>query len=97
MEGSGHYLESEEFADQLPLLVADAMWEFLRDNATRVADEVTAALEACLEPPVVSRAAALLFQVATFDAPELQPLRLALARAARPTWHADPDMRPPGA
>ncbi|MEV6321956.1 tetratricopeptide repeat protein [Nocardia sp. NPDC051787] len=93
VEGSGHYLASEGFADQLPLLVADAVWEFLRDKATRVADEVTAALEACLEQPVVSRAAALLFQVATFDAPELQPLRLALVRAARPTWHADPDMR----
>ncbi|MFC9894261.1 hypothetical protein ACFVMC_11260 [Nocardia sp. NPDC127579] len=86
-------LDSAEFAVQLPLLVADAVWEVKQDGNTRTVDELTEALVAWRGDSAVSRAAALLFPVATFDGFEMQPLRRELVRAAQATWQADPDSR----
>ncbi|MEV6323810.1 tetratricopeptide repeat protein [Nocardia sp. NPDC051787] len=78
---SGVPRSPEEFADELSLLVADAVWGA---DATAVTDLI-AALDLWADHPLVARAAALVGATAAFE-PELQPLHRAIVRAAQGEW-----------
>ncbi|WP_406274141.1 tetratricopeptide repeat protein [Nocardia sp. NBC_00881] len=79
----------EEFADELRLLVADAVWEVSRDADTTVVSDLVAALDLWADHLLVARAAAIVIDTAAFE-PELQPLHRALVRAAQGEWAKDP-------
>ncbi|NKY54979.1 hypothetical protein [Nocardia flavorosea] len=75
-----------EFAEALPLLLADAVWSIARRTDRSTADDVLAALDHWSGHPEVSRAAAALALRVSFDFEEFVALHRALTAAARTAW-----------
>lgn len=82
-----------EFAEALPLLLADAVWSIAHRTDRGTADDVLAALERWSGHPEVSRAAAALALRVSFDYEGFFALHQALTAAARTAWRSDPDPR----
>jgi hypothetical protein len=82
-----------EFAEALPLLLADAVWSIAHRRDRGTADDVLAALERWSGHLEVSRAAAALALRVSFDYEGFFALHQALTAAARTAWHSDPDPR----
>ncbi|GGK98549.1 tetratricopeptide repeat protein [Nocardia jinanensis] len=79
-----------EFADALPLLLADAVWALARGEDIRPATDFLLALEQWSGEPRVSRAAAATALQVSFAYEVFVSLHRALIAAARAAWRTDP-------
>ncbi|MFC9897703.1 tetratricopeptide repeat protein [Nocardia sp. NPDC127579] len=82
--------QPDEFADELGLLLADAVWAIGQRDDQGPGSNLVTALAHWRDHPMVSRAAALAVDKACYPSPGLEDLQLALLRAARGAWLADP-------
>jgi hypothetical protein len=82
--------DPREFADALPLLLADAVWAVARREDTHPATDFLRALERWSGEPEVSRAAAATALQKSFGYEEFASLHRALIAAARTAWRTDP-------
>ncbi|MEV0364649.1 hypothetical protein [Nocardia fusca] len=82
--------DPREFADALPLLLADAVWAVARREDTHPATDFLLALERWSGEPEVSRAAAATALQVSFAYEEFASLHRALIAAARTAWRTDP-------
>ncbi|WP_040787228.1 hypothetical protein [Nocardia pneumoniae] len=82
---------SDEFADALNLLIADAVWAVTNNGDTGPAADLVAALDRGCADPLVSKAAALALSTVELRSWKLTPVHRALVRVARAAWRAWPN------